>query len=27
MAESVAWLAVCITAISTLRRRREGKTV
>jgi membrane-associated phospholipid phosphatase len=25
MAESVAWLAVCITAISTLRRRREGK--
>jgi len=27
MAESVAWLAVCITAISTLRRRRESKTV
>ncbi|WP_229205234.1 MULTISPECIES: phosphatase PAP2 family protein [unclassified Duganella] len=27
MAESVAWLAVCITAISTLRRRREAKTV
>lgn len=27
MAESVAWLAVCITAISTLRRRREGKTI
>lgn len=27
MAESVAWLAVCITAISTLRRRREGRTV
>ncbi|WP_371869660.1 phosphatase PAP2 family protein [Duganella flavida] len=27
MAESVAWLAVCITAISTLRRRRELKTV
>ena len=27
MAESVAWLAVCITAISTLRRRRENKTV
>jgi len=27
MAESIAWLAVCITAISTLRRRREGKTV
>lgn len=27
MAESVAWLAVCITAISTLRRRKEGKTV
>ncbi|MYM37575.1 phosphatase PAP2 family protein [Duganella sp. FT94W] len=27
MAESVAWLAVCITAISTLRRRREGKTL
>jgi undecaprenyl-diphosphatase len=26
MAESIAWLAVCITAISTLRRRREGKT-
>jgi undecaprenyl-diphosphatase len=25
MAESVAWLAVCITAISTLRRRREGR--
>ncbi|MBV7536474.1 phosphatase PAP2 family protein [Duganella sp. sic0402] len=27
MAESVAWLAVCITAVSTLRRRREGKTI
>lgn len=27
MAESVAWLAVCITAISTLRRRREAKTL
>ncbi len=27
MAESVAWLAVCITAVSTLRRRREGRTV
>lgn len=27
MAESVAWLAVCITAISTLRRRREGKSI
>lgn len=27
MAESVAWLAVCITAISTLRRRQEAKTV
>jgi undecaprenyl-diphosphatase len=27
MAESIAWLAVCITAISTLRRRREGKTI
>lgn len=27
MVESVAWLAVCITAISTLRRRREGKTI
>ncbi|SHN30698.1 undecaprenyl-diphosphatase [Duganella sacchari] len=27
MAESVAWLAVCITAISTLRRRREAKTI
>lgn len=27
MAESVAWLAICITAISTLRRRREGKTI
>lgn len=26
MAESVAWLAVCITAISTLRRRREAGT-
>lgn len=26
MAESVAWLAVCITAISTLRRRREART-
>jgi len=26
MAGSVAWLAVCITAISTLRRRREAKT-
>lgn len=27
MAESVAWLSVCITGVSTLRRRREGKTV
>jgi undecaprenyl-diphosphatase len=27
MAESIAWLAVCITAISTLRRRREGRAV
>lgn len=27
MAESVAWLAICITAISTLRRRREGRTL
>jgi undecaprenyl-diphosphatase len=27
MAESVAWLAVCITAISTLRRRREGRAL
>lgn len=27
MAESVAWLAVCITAISTLRRRRLARTV
>ncbi|MBV6324618.1 phosphatase PAP2 family protein [Duganella violaceipulchra] len=27
MAESVAWLAVCITAISTLRRRREARTL
>ncbi|WP_229258476.1 phosphatase PAP2 family protein [Duganella rivi] len=27
MAGSVAWLAVCITAISTLRRRREAKTL
>jgi membrane-associated phospholipid phosphatase len=27
MAESIAWLAVCITAISTLRRRREGRVV
>lgn len=27
MAGSVAWLAVCITAISTLRRRREAKTI
>ena len=27
MAESIAWLAVCITAISTLRRRREGRTI
>jgi membrane-associated phospholipid phosphatase len=27
MAESVAWLAVCITAISTLRRRRAGKSL
>ncbi|MRW94257.1 phosphatase PAP2 family protein [Duganella sp. FT80W] len=27
MAESIAWLAVCITAISTLRRRREARTV
>jgi undecaprenyl-diphosphatase len=27
MAESVAWLAICITAISTLRRRREAKTL
>ncbi len=24
-AESCAWLAVCVTAISTLRRRREGR--
>ena len=27
MAESVAWLAICITAISTLRRRREARTL
>ena len=27
MAESVAWLALCITAISTWRRRREGRTL
>jgi len=27
MAESVAWLAICITGVSTLRRRREGKTI
>lgn len=27
MAESVAWLAVCITGISTLRRRREARMV
>ena len=27
MAESIAWLAVCITAISTLRRRHEGRAV
>jgi undecaprenyl-diphosphatase len=27
MAESVAWLAVCITAISTLRRRREARSL
>ncbi|MGV7210203.1 phosphatase PAP2 family protein [Oxalobacteraceae bacterium A2-2] len=27
MLESVGWLAVCITAISTLRRRREGRAV
>jgi undecaprenyl-diphosphatase len=26
-AEGCAWLAVCITAISTLRRRREGRTL
>jgi undecaprenyl-diphosphatase len=27
MAESVAWLAICITAISTLRRRRQGRAL
>jgi membrane-associated phospholipid phosphatase len=27
MAESVAWLAICITGISTLRRRRQGRTL
>jgi undecaprenyl-diphosphatase len=26
MAESVGWLAVCITAVSTLRRRRHAQT-
>lgn len=26
-AEGCAWLAICITAVSTLRRRREGRTL
>ena len=26
-AEGVAWLAICITAVSTLRRRREGRAL
>ncbi|MNL81387.1 PAP2 superfamily protein [compost metagenome] len=27
MAESVAWLAVCITGFSTLRRRKEARAL
>jgi membrane-associated phospholipid phosphatase len=26
-AEGCAWLAICITALSTLRRRREGRSL